>query len=174
MNHDAQIDRRQWASMLGSVCSPSFPADAVEAITDMLPLLAEWGPEFFTVRTVQEIGTAKRRQSCPSLDEITAAFAKQRLNAIPTAVRMGASHLPALPAPATREPTQSEADYVAARVAEAKAILAEAGAKCDIATGRGAESVKARHLSPAHLEAVRANNPSVQAARRAQDARAAQ
>jgi hypothetical protein len=152
---DAPMNRRQWAMMLGSVCSPSFPADAIAAIVDMLPMLAKWGPEFFTQRTVEDIATAERRQACPGLGDITAVFAQRRREALPVTLRMGASISPALPAPEAREATPEEIAHVTERVAQAKAILAEAGARRAAASGRGEAKINPRHLTGDHLAQAR-------------------
>lgn len=172
MNHetvdlDDPMGRKQWAAMLGAVCSPSFPADAVEALTDMLPLLMGWGDQYFTARTIREIGMMKRRQSCPSLDEINRVFGEQMRGSLPVAVRMGTDTFPALPAPQTREPTEAEVAHVAARVAEAKAFLAIPDASM-----RLEEKVRPLHLTKLQL-ALTERSRGVPAAQMRPDLRAA-
>ena len=65
------MTRREWAAVLGSVCSPSFPAEAVEALVDMLALLTDFPDAAFNAETVNAIGRSKRRQAIPSLDEVS-------------------------------------------------------------------------------------------------------
>lgn len=114
------MTRRQWATMLGSVCSPSFPQEGVEALVDMLPLLAKFDDSFFTVETIDLVGSTKHRQSIPSLAEITAVFAKMRSDRLPVQVRMGASpSVPQLEAPSFK-PTEAECARVDEQVAALK------------------------------------------------------
>ena len=159
MNEKLPIPRRQWAAMLGSVCSPSFPADAIEALTEMLFMLASWPDDFFTLQTVHDIATAKRRQSCPALDEITAVFSKIRLERLPENVRMG--YVPAIPAP---EAPREAPEHRAAAVQRAQAVIAELKSKAEMKIADQAR-IDPKYLTPQQLVFVRDNDPLVRAAR---------
>jgi hypothetical protein len=119
------MTRREWATMLGMVCSPSFPAEGVEALVDMLPLLQKYDDSFFTAQTVELVGSAKRRQSIPSLDEITAIFAKLRNDRLPIQQRMGGA---VSVAQITRQFVPDSDDVKAATLAKAEALIADLSA----------------------------------------------
>jgi hypothetical protein len=85
------MTRREWAVSLGTVCSPSFPADAVEAIVDMLPLLTDFSDAAFCADTVNLIGRMRRRQAIPALDEISAMLGVWQKERLPPAQRHGAN-----------------------------------------------------------------------------------
>jgi hypothetical protein len=140
------MTRREWATMLGTVCSPSFPADAVEAMVDMLPLLKDFPDRAFNADTVNLIGRMRRRQSCPALDEVSAGLSTwcretlppgQRLGANPDTVRIG--HEPPKPDPKEK-----------ARVGEGLVLLA-AEIKREISNNLPESAPKAHHLSKLQL-----------------------
>jgi hypothetical protein len=140
------MDPRKWCTTLGGLCSPSFPADAIEALVDMIPLVeARYGLEAFNILTLADIAAMKRRQSCPSFDEIctvmTAAF-KERL---PASVRMGASPFPALPIPDLRPPSQEACDHIDAQVAAFKA---------DMAAQQRAKAPEVHKVTPKYLSGL--------------------
>jgi hypothetical protein len=68
------MTRSEWATVLGTVCSPSFPADGAEAVVDMLPLLRDFPDRAFCQDTINLIGRVRRRQAIPSLDEVSAGL----------------------------------------------------------------------------------------------------
>ena len=111
------MNRREWAIMLGSICSPAFPKEAVEALVDMLPLLAEWPDDYFTAETMKDVALAKRRQSTPAYDEIVGVFAALRRDNLPVHIRMGgSSKMPAIVeqfVPATEAEKQRVAQLLA-------------------------------------------------------------
>lgn len=133
-NLNAPMDRRAWAGTLGAICSPSFPADAIEALVDMLPLLSDWSDEYFTIRTVKAVAGSKRRQSTPSYDEICAVFSAHRLNLMSPAQRLGyepprwIGHEPVSDTPEAREAALARGrEAVAALKAEAQQRMPDAG-----------------------------------------------
>ena len=71
--HLKQNLKQKWAILLGGMVSPSFPGDAIEAITDMLPLF-DFPDEAFCTESAKAVARAKRRQPCPSFDEIEGAL----------------------------------------------------------------------------------------------------
>lgn len=151
------MTRRQWATTLGSVCSPSFPQEGVEALVDMLPLLAKFDDSFFTVETLDLVGSTKHRQSIPSLAEVTAIFAKLRSDRLPVQVRMGGSvaSVARLVAPMFK-PT----DVECARVDEQVAAL-----KREFASGPGGSEVRVTPNYLSKLQLAQDAVPSVIASR---------
>jgi hypothetical protein len=152
------MTRREWAAMLGSVCSPSFPSDGVEALVDMLPLLQKYDDSFFTGETIELVGSAKRRQSIPSLDEITAVFAKLRHDRLPIQARMGGSV-------SMRQIVQQfvpDSDEVrAATLAKAEALIAEL--RGDAPIKPGPSNIKPAYFTK--LQMALSASPSVLALR---------
>jgi hypothetical protein len=95
------MNRREWATALGAVCSPSFPADGAEALVDMLPLLGDFPDRAFNQETINLIGRMRRRQSIPALDEVSAGLGTWcKENRVADVFRLSApdSDLPALDA----------------------------------------------------------------------------
>jgi hypothetical protein len=145
------MTRREWATTLGTVCSPSFPADAVEAMVDMLPLLKDFPDRAFNSDTINLIGRMRRRQSCPALDEVSAGLSTWCREHLPPDQRMGANPQTARIAHQPTPPDPGEK----ARIGEALALLAENMRQAAYAKSQRPE-VKPAYLTGDALAAVRA------------------
>lgn len=145
------MTRREWAIMLGTVCSPSFPADAVEAMVDMLPLLKDFPDRAFNADTINLIGRMRRRQSCPALDEVSAGLSTWCREKLPPDQRMGANPTTAR---ITQEPAPFDPD-AKARIGEALELLAQEFREKSAAKAEKPQ-VKPAYLTGEHLAAVRA------------------
>lgn len=90
--------KAKWAVMLGNCVSPSFAADAIEAISDMLPLL-DFPEAAFTEESLKAVARHKRRQAIPSFDEIETALSAWWKENKPRQLLLGIDDAPALPEP---------------------------------------------------------------------------
>lgn len=137
------MTRREWATTLASICSPSWPEQAIEALVDMLPLLAEWPDQCFTLSTMKDIAGSKRRQAIPSYDEICTIFRQIWRDDMHPVIRGGGSLTIAQIVEEKRPPTQAERDHV---TAVTQSFIAEHGGK-----RQKAEAVKPLHLTKLQL-----------------------
>lgn len=157
------MNRREWAIALGSICSPSWPTDAIEALVDMLPLLVDWPDEAFSETTLREVASRKRRQACPAFDEIIAAFREMQERYViphrmPASIRLaGAMPVRQLVVPATSLPTPDEIAHVEAEVQAMKSKTAvrppiscqpKYVSKIDLARAQIARGMPAAELRP--------------------------
>jgi len=116
------LTRREWCGLLATLCAPGMEASATQALWNMLPAFQHFPDYLFTPETAQAVAMGPRRLATPAFDEISNALNAYRK----TFVHEPRRAIAPPPEPARKSPTQVELEAVAASVAEALRVIAEA------------------------------------------------